>query len=398
MSRPQGYSIADYGDMISNSPRMAGFDMALRRAIQPGCTVFDIGAGTGIFALLAAKYGAGHVVAIEPDPAILLLPEMAKANGLADKITVIQGLSADFEPRQKADIIISDIRGTLPLFQNHLLTILDARARLLAAGGVLIPLRDTVSLALAHAPENHRAVAEPWLNNTLGLDLTAGHRFSANSWARQRPGAVRLLSVPQMLVKLDYHKITGPNISAKIVLVAKQAGCAHGALAWFDTQTGPGTGFSNAPDQPDLVYGRGFFPFQTPLELAEGDRVELAMRADLHDDEYVWTWRSSHFSGAGVQPVASFVQSSAMAHPLAPQQERMRADKVPLPKPGHAVDAHILANLDGKRSIGQIAQELQARFAQRFASEKEALDHVRDVVAGYESKPAGDRRRDLSND
>ena len=59
------YSIADYGAMIADDVRMGAFVRALRQAIKPGAVVIDIGTGTGIFALLACRFGARRVYAIE---------------------------------------------------------------------------------------------------------------------------------------------------------------------------------------------------------------------------------------------------------------------------------------------------------------------------------------------
>jgi len=58
--------------MITDKARMDGFEAALRQAVKPGSVVLDIGTGTGIFSLLACRFGARKVYAIEPDNAIQL--------------------------------------------------------------------------------------------------------------------------------------------------------------------------------------------------------------------------------------------------------------------------------------------------------------------------------------
>ena len=53
--------------------------------------VLDIGAGTGILSMFAARAGAKHVYAIEFAEIAIFAREIIKKNGLEDKITVIKG-------------------------------------------------------------------------------------------------------------------------------------------------------------------------------------------------------------------------------------------------------------------------------------------------------------------
>src|SRR5580765_8329348 len=114
MAGPSGYTVADYGAMIVDPVRMDRYVRALERAIKPGAVVIDIGTGTGIFALLACRFGARRVYAIEPDDAIQVAREIAAANGCADRIEFIQAMSTQVTLPERADVIISDIGGVLP--------------------------------------------------------------------------------------------------------------------------------------------------------------------------------------------------------------------------------------------------------------------------------------------
>lgn len=87
------YSLAGYGSMIADRVRMDAFAQALRQATTPESVVVDIGTGTGILALLACRFGARRVYAIEPDDAIQVAREIAAANGYADRIDFIQAVS-----------------------------------------------------------------------------------------------------------------------------------------------------------------------------------------------------------------------------------------------------------------------------------------------------------------
>src|SRR6202008_4288409 len=133
-----GYSVAAYGAMIADRVRTGAYARALRAAVFPGAVVVDIGTGTGIFAMLACRFGARRVYAIEPDDAIQVAREIAAANGYADRIEFIQGISTKTGLPERADVIVYDLYGVLPAYQHHVASVADARERMLAQGGKLV--------------------------------------------------------------------------------------------------------------------------------------------------------------------------------------------------------------------------------------------------------------------
>ena len=156
------FSIRDYGDMIADKVRLDPYTYALKAKIGPNSVVLDIGTGAGIHALLACKFGARKVYAIEPNDAIHLARELAQANGFADRIEFIQDISTHVTLPERADVIVSDLRGVLPLYGQHIPSIIDARQRHLAPGGTLIPPRDTVWASLVEARCVSDDVVGPW--------------------------------------------------------------------------------------------------------------------------------------------------------------------------------------------------------------------------------------------
>ncbi len=384
MPGPTGYSIISYGQMVTCEPRMTAYADALRQAITPGCTVIDIGAGPGIFSLLACQFGAGSVIAIEPDDSVELLRRLAADNDCADRITIVQGLSTDFIPQGKADVIISDIRGCLPLFEGHIRTIADARTRLLAPGGTLIPARDTLRIALCESDEDYASIEQPWAHNPFNLRLEGGRRYAANGWWKTKLQAEALLSEPVDLAVLDYYQVEESDLASSVELLVARSGSAHGLLVWFDAELAPGIGFSNAPGQPPQVYGHVFFPLERAVEVSPGDRFEVEMTASLIDGSYVWGWNCRHFSFGGDQPGFSSRQSTFLAKVLSPQSLRPRdANFVPPSREAHDIDRLCLSLIDGQRSLRQIAYELQAQFPERFTSTSDALNHVASLTARY---------------
>ena len=384
MSVPTGYSVIGYGDMITCEPRMSAYAEALRQAITPGCTVIDIGAGSGIFSLLACRYGAGSVIAIETHDAVELLHAAAVANGVRDRITVVQGLSTEFAATVKADVIISDLRGCLPLFEGHIPTIVDARERLLAPGGRLIPMRDRLRVALANHPKTHNSYEEPWLHNKFGLDLSTAHRFAVNQWRKVNFAPADLISNAQDLLVLDYSVISDPNIKVETELTAERAGTAHGFVVWFDAELGPGIGFSNAPGEPEQVYSQSFFPFERAVELTRGDRIEIKLKANLIDGSYVWSWNSCVWRSSSKLPETTYRQSTFLSKILSPRKLAMRSSRfVPPARHAHAVDRHCLSLFDGVKTLGEIAHEVSTEFPDAFTNSVDALRHVTELAERY---------------
>lgn len=88
---------------------------AIERLIRPGDAVVDVGTGSGILAIAAARLGAGSVVAIENDPkAVLVANENIERNGLAKFVTVVEGtLGSELLKEQTADLIVLNISSAI---------------------------------------------------------------------------------------------------------------------------------------------------------------------------------------------------------------------------------------------------------------------------------------------
>lgn len=109
-----------------------------RKAIEGNCAdfkdkiVLDIGCGTGILSIFAARAGAKHVYAIENAEIAVFAREIIKQNGLEDKITIIKGLMEEIVlPVKEVDIIISEWMGYALLYESMLDCVLWARDKYL---------------------------------------------------------------------------------------------------------------------------------------------------------------------------------------------------------------------------------------------------------------------------
>jgi protein arginine N-methyltransferase 1 len=313
------YSLHFYGRMLADTPRMNAYVEALRRSVTPDSVVLDLGSGPGVFALLACKFGARRVYAVEPDSTITIAREAAVANGFVDRMEFFQSYSSEVTLPEPATIIISDLRGVLPWFERHIPAIVDARQRLLAPGGRLIPERDFVFASLVEAPKTYEEIVGPWVNNQFDLNLSAGASRITNAWRKTRIEDGELLTDAINWTRLDYYEVTSADVDAEMSWRAARSGTAHGIAVWFDTETIDGVGFTNRPGAEELIYGQGFFPFPRPVTVTEGEEIKVRLRADLVEDNYVWCWDTNFPT-----QTLSFRQSTFFAAALSEEQLRTK--------------------------------------------------------------------------
>lgn len=373
------YSVQDYGSMLDDRNRMRAYEAALRQAITPGCSVLDIGTGIGVMAILACQYGASRVVAIEPNDAILVARQLAADNGYADRIEFIKGLSTDLTFAERFDVIVSDLRGVTPLYGQHLNALNDARARHLAPGGVLIPQRDRINAAVVESAEAYTFHAAPWAA-LAGLDPRAYSAVVTNEWRRTGFTAAHLLTRSQRWCELDYRSTLESNVAASLSFTVDRGGTAHGIGVWFDAVLTDGVEFSNAPDGPEMVYGRAFFPLGAPVMVLEGDTIELELRAHLVDDDYVWVWNTRITRGVARDVIARFNQSSSRSKPIDLQALKKAADThVPQLGRDGEIAQFVLTGMNGHHSVRELALAVQERFPDDVRSAKEALKRVAEL-------------------
>ena len=153
------YLIDDYAAMMADPIRASAYLAALRETVRPGCVVADVGAGPGVLGVYAAVLGARRVFLVEPDLSVGAAIALAEENGVRDRIEILRAFSIDATLPERADVVVSDLRGVLPLFEQHLKAAADIRARHLAPLGVTIPLRDRLYAALVDAPDAHAKFA-----------------------------------------------------------------------------------------------------------------------------------------------------------------------------------------------------------------------------------------------
>ena len=136
--------------MIRDCVRTEAFRRAINTVVRRGDIVLDVGAGSGILSMFAARAGAARVYAVERTPIAGLAEQLAAANGVADTVTVIHGDVIDIELPEHVDVIVSEWLGGFGIDEGMLAPVIVARDRWLKPGGVMIPHSVTAWTALVH--------------------------------------------------------------------------------------------------------------------------------------------------------------------------------------------------------------------------------------------------------
>jgi len=376
------YSLNNYGSMLADAGRFTAYAKAIACAVRPGDAVAEIGCGPGVFSLLVCRAGARRVFAIETEDCIQLARQLAAANGLADRIEFAQNDSRRVELPERVNVIVSDIRGALPFRGFAIPSIEDARQRFLAPGGILIPQRDTLKAAVVEAKECYGALTAPWQKSVDSLDLSSSLALVLNEKYGVSFKLDQLLSEPLTWHVLDYTLGATPRAAAALRLRVGRPGTAHGLCLWFETQLFEDIGYSSGPDGASTIYGQAFLPWLEPVNVVEGQEIQVELHADLVGDDYVWRWNTRiDISGSSAR---HFQQSTFQGANFAPHSlHRRAADFVPALSETGEADRWLLQAMDGKACLQEIAQEAAKLFPKLFSGWDEAFRRAAELSGKY---------------
>lgn len=372
---PKTYPLIGYASMIADEGRINAYAQAIRETVRPGSMVIELGTATGLMAFLACQAGARRVFALDPSDTIAIARQTARDNGLADRVEFLPLLSTAFTPPERADVLISDMRGTMPCFQRHLLDIADARERLLKPGGTLLCQTDTLHVGVVEDAETHRQLVGVWEDARWGLDLRAALAYGPHQFKKVKFKPEQLLCAAQSWATIHYPTVASPHVRGTASLVITRPGTGHMLGLWFDAELAGGARFSNAPTEPNHVYGRQILGWPRALSLLPGDRVDVKLDAVFSEGDYVWNW-ATRISRDGTV-LAEFKQSTLQSRVMTAEMlARKSGGYRPQASPVVAVEKFLLERVNGAATQGELAAELRAQFPAQFASDAAALARV----------------------
>jgi protein arginine N-methyltransferase 1 len=379
------YNLEEFGQMIADKPRIEAYIKAISRAVRPGDVVVDIGCGVGVFALLACRAGARKVYAIEGSEIILWGKQLAAANGFSDRIEFLRADSRQIQLPERANVLVSDVRGSLPLYGEAIESIEDARLRFLIPGGIQIPQVDTLYAAIVESEKTYEEIASPWRQKVNGVDLSCVMPTLLNATYYVKVNPETLLTKAEEWCRLEHSAGPGKRAAAKLRFKARRKGMGHGIALWFDTQLFEEICFSSGPSVADTVYGRFFLPWLKPVQLEEGEEIDVELHADLVGGAYIWRWETK-FRGKAGRPESCFRQSTFESAQYSYEALRRRASGyVPsLTELGKA-QRWMLQAVDGKSSLEEIARAAMGQFPKVFRNLDEAIRTAAELSENFSS-------------
>ncbi|CAM5121235.1 unnamed protein product [Eretmochelys imbricata] len=140
--------------------------------IFKGKVVLDVGCGTGILSMFAAKAGAKKVIGVDQSEIVYQAMDIIRLNNLEDTITIVKGRIEEVDlPVEKVDIIISEWMGYFLLFESMLDSVIYAKDKYLAEGGSVYPDVCTISL-VAIGDKNKHADRLAFWDDVYGFNMS----------------------------------------------------------------------------------------------------------------------------------------------------------------------------------------------------------------------------------
>ncbi|KAG5438917.1 hypothetical protein PCANB_002247 [Pneumocystis canis] len=200
--------------------------------------VLDVGCGTGILSMFAAKAGARLVIGVDMSDIIHQAEKIIKINGMSDKILLIKGRMEDITlPVEKVDIIVSEWMGYFLLYESMLEAVIFARDAYLKKDGLMFPSKAIMFIAGIEDAEYKQEKIGFW-SDVYGFDFTPIQELAMKEPLVDTVEFRAVVTDPYRLLALDLYNVKKENLSfvKKWELKARRKDYIHAIIAWFDIE------------------------------------------------------------------------------------------------------------------------------------------------------------------
>ena len=277
--------------MMNELERNQAFHDGLATLVTPDKVVFEIGTGSGLLAMMAARLGARKVFTCE---AVGLIADTARkiieANHYQDRITVLAKPSHSVQLERdlpaKADILVHEIFSSELLGEHVLPAIEDAKERLLKPGGEVLPSAASIMFALVGGDELGKNL---YVGDSFGFDLREFNAIHPKKRPLYREDLAPILMSDDIeAFRFDFSgQLRYPAEKKRVQVTARQGGLCYGVIQWIRLELSKGVLFENHPSRPRAVsnWQHTVHGFDKPIHLEEGSVVSVVA---MHDRSRPW--------------------------------------------------------------------------------------------------------------
>lgn len=292
--------------LIADQVRNRAFKAALAATITTGSSVVaDIGAGTGLIGLIAARLGAREVFLYEVAEVAGVAQQVLKKNRVRN-CNIMPFHSTDAADPPRVDIVVSETLGNYAFEENIIATLNDARQRHLKPGGTLIPSRVRQMVAPVVAARFHEELlAWDRVSSDLGLaiDLSEARTMSLNNIYVRRIAPDDLLGGGAGAVCWDDADLTRACSSTRkgeARFPMPKSAVIYGFAVWWEADLTPGISLSTAPGAPQTHWEQLYFPLLTPIKASAGEAVGISLSSRSSEEAGTHlAWKAQHVDRNG---------------------------------------------------------------------------------------------------
>eukprot|EP00898_Chlorokybus_atmophyticus_P006247 jgi/Chlat1/6623/Chrsp482S00880 len=239
-----------YLDMLHDDIRNEAYAQAIALDIQPGDHVIDIGTGTGLLAMLAARRVLSSTTPITPSPLLsttsqpsvvayeLLKPMAALARRIVSNngfvigrdIGIVPARSTEQTTSHKADALVMEIFDSFLLGEGVIASVAHARAELLRQGANVIPHAATIYAQVVESGylASHACHSDHYATTSRPFEM----HVDGLQDIRQLTAPFAVLHVNFAEGVLDLEDGRTVNIGVDVI----EDGFAHAVIYWFELQ------------------------------------------------------------------------------------------------------------------------------------------------------------------
>jgi len=200
--------------------------------------VLDVGCGTGILSMFAAQAGAKMVIGIDCSEILVQARQIVKDNHLDHIVTLIKGKVEEVTlPVEKVDIIISEWMGYFLLYESMLDTVIFARDKWLAPGGMIFPDKATLYITAIEDTEYKEEKINFW-DKVYGFNMSCIKEMALKEPLVDTVDQNMVITNACPVLKVDILTVKKADLdfSSTFKLTAARNDYVHAFVAYFDIE------------------------------------------------------------------------------------------------------------------------------------------------------------------